>query len=68
LKKSISVAICLVCLISLSFFCGLLINDLDYAVDDKPDVEKIEIKSLENGKPLAESSTIRPIDNGRPYR
>jgi hypothetical protein len=69
LKKSYSLAICIVLLISVSFFCGLFINALEHAVDDNPDLEvdKFEIKSLENGKPLAKPTTIRPIDNGRPY-
>lgn len=67
MKKKCSVAICLVFLISVSIFCGLFINALEHAADDKLEVDKFEIKSLENGKPLAKASTIRPIDNGRPY-
>jgi hypothetical protein len=67
LKKTVTIAIGIACLIAFSFFCGLITNELVCYSNNQPEIEKSETALLDNGRPYALPPTIKPIDNGRPY-
>ena len=67
MRKNAMVAVCIVCLVAVSFFSGLLISTLSYDNKDKPQTEQSRTTPLDNGRPYRKAPIIIPIDNGRPY-
>lgn len=67
LKKNVAVAVCIVCLITISFFSGLLIGNLEYDNTDIPEDDQPITHPLDNGRPYRKAPIIIPVDNGRPY-
>ena len=67
LRKSVTIALCLVCLISISVFSGLTIYSYENDGGAKLEVATPKMTFLDNGRPYAMRPIIKPVDNGRPY-
>ena len=67
MRKKIAVVACIVCLITVAFFSGLLVGNMDYGNNDNVEGKQTGTQPLDNGRPYRKTPTIIPVDNGRPY-